>query len=459
MSISFRMLLAVLFLPALALAQPPDTVWTRTFDVVGSEDDAIEVAADAHGNVYLFGQTIDTSFYNRFVIIKYSADGTMLSTRYTPCEFINDWDGGIAIDRDGNVVVAYPSHDDYHVAKYAPDADTIWTRQFDTGESEYPFDVACDRSGNIVVTGRSYNSHGDWDYLTVKYSSSGETLWTRRYDSGNSDWARSIAVDTANGIVICGVGESDGYGYLKYDSLGNLLWGHPWPGEDVYGVAIEPNGCILLAGADSNSKPTLMRTNPEGDSLWNARITGTDGCGTSVCPDDGGILVTGFVNGDMYLARYDTLGNQVWSLYGSDTLTVGNSSLCLDSAGDIVVAVTSGWYSFEDYITVIKYAMAGSIAEHRGDGAGPASLLLEQNPCRAPVAVRYRAGASSRPELSVYGADGRLVRTLARAGRPAPDRVTWDGRDEAGHIVPAGTYLLCWKAGARQGSTALVLLR
>jgi hypothetical protein len=193
--------------------------------------------------------------------------------------------------------------------------------------------------------------------------------------------------------------------------------------------------------------------------LWVAGIGVDDGCGTSVCPDDGGILVTGFVNQDMCLARYDTLGSQVWSLKRSDTLREGNSSLCLDSAGDLVVAVTSGWYSFESYITVIKYAMAGSIAEHRGVGAGPAPLLLEQNPCRAPVAVRYRAGTSSRPELSVYGADGRLVRTLARAGRPAPDRVLWDGRDEAGRLVPAGTYLLCWKAGTRQGSTALVLLR
>ena len=459
MSISFRMLLAVLFLPAMALAQPPDTVWTRTFDIAGSEDDAIEVAADAHGNVYLFGQTIDTSFYNRFVIIKYDASGTAVLTRYTPSEFVSDQDGGIAIDRDGSVVVAYASNGNYLVAKYAPDLDTLWTRRFKPGESDYPYDVACDRSGNIIVTGRSRDSLGDWDYLTIKYSSSGETLWTRRYDSGNSDWARSIAIDTANGIVICGVGESNGYGYLKYDSLGSLLWGRPWPGDDVYGVAIEPDGGVLLAGTDSTRHFRLMRSDPEGNMLWVAGIGVDDGCGTSVCPDDGGILVTGFVNQDMCLARYDTLGSQVWSLKRSDTLREGNSSLCLDSAGDIVVAVTSGWYSFEDYITVIKYATASSVAGNQGIGAEPVPLLLERNPCRGSAKVRCRAVGSSPMELSVYSGDGRLVRTLARAGRSAPDRVWWDGRDEAGRLVPAGTYLLCWKTGIRQGSTALVLLR
>jgi hypothetical protein len=394
-----------------------------------------------------------------YVIVKYDADGNAVLTRYTHYEFVSDWDGGIAIDRDGNVVVAYPSNEDYLVAKYAPDADTLWTRRFDTGESDYPYDVACDHSGNIIVTGRSYNSRGDWDYLTIKYSSDGDTVWTRRYDSGNSDWARSIAIDAANGIIICGVGESAEYGYLKYDSLGNLLWGHRWPGEEVYGVAIEPTGGILLAGADSNRGLLLMRCDPEGDTLWAAGVTGQEGWATSVCPQAGGILVTGSVNCDMYLARYDTLGGQVWSLYWGDTFWERYSSLCLDSAGDLFVAVTSGWYSFENYITVIKYGLAHGVAESPGVLPAQASFLPERNPCRSPAVIGCRANPLTPPELSVFGCDGRLVRNLACAGRSTSGRFTWDGCDEAGRAVPAGTYLLYWKLGGRYGSTTMVLLR
>ncbi len=456
---NYRMLFAGLFLAALALAQPPDTVWTRTYDVAGSEDDALALAADAYGNVFFFGLTMDTSYRSRFVIIKYGADGTVLSTRYTPYEFAGDYDGGITVDHDGDVVVAYPSHDDYLVAKYAPDADTLWTRRFDTGDDDYPYDVACDRSGNYIVTGRSHNGNGDWDYLTVKYSPAGDTVWSRRWDSGNSDWATSVAVDSTNSIVVCG--GCDGSCYLKYDSLGNLLWAHPQTVGGVVGVAVEPHGCVLLAGADTNYLPTLTRTNPEGDTLWAAQIAGEAGAATVVCPDAGSILVTGIVNESMCLARYDTLGGQAWRLYWRDSLEVTYSALCLDTAGNAVVAVTSGGYSFVNSVTVIKYATAQGIAERSGAEAGPAPLLQQHNPCRGSATIHCRAVESSPLELSVYDATGRQVRVLSAPQSPVPNpySLTWDGRDELGRIVPAGTYLLCWKAGAKQGSTAVVLLR
>jgi outer membrane protein assembly factor BamB len=45
---------------------------------------------------------------------------------------------------------------------------------------------------------------------------------------------------------------------------------------------------------------------------------------------------------------------------------------------------------------------------------------------------------STRP-LQVFAASGRLVRTLVpRPSSPVP--LTWDGRDDAGRVVPAGTY-------------------
>jgi len=143
---------------AVIAAQPPDTVWTRRYDVEGWEDDALEVVADSAGNVFLFGLSTDTSYRGHFFIVKYRSDGTTLLVRTTRYEPICDWDGGIAIDPEGKVIIAYPSDEDYVVSKYAPDADTLWTRRFDTGDSDHPYDVACDRSGNIVVTGRSYNT-------------------------------------------------------------------------------------------------------------------------------------------------------------------------------------------------------------------------------------------------------------------------------------------------------------
>lgn len=37
--------------------------------------------------------------------------------------------------------------------------------------------IAVDAGENVYVTGRSLGSGTDWDYATIKYNSSGDTLW------------------------------------------------------------------------------------------------------------------------------------------------------------------------------------------------------------------------------------------------------------------------------------------
>ncbi len=63
------------------------------------------------------------------------------------------------------------------------------------------------------------------------------------------------------------------------------------------------------------------------------------------------------------------------------------------------------------------------------------------NPSRSSASLRYTVGQSGAASLVVFDATGRQVRTLAsgklEAGRYS---ATWDGRDNAGRLVPAGVY-------------------
>ena len=96
-----------------------------------------------------------------------------------------------------------------------------------------------------------------WDYITLKYSSSGEWKWIRRYNDGNSE-VNSITTDRFNNVFV--TGKTDGnflsykYTTIKYSTEGNLLW------TDVY------NGITLY----SNNWGVSIRT----DSLGNAYVTG-----------------------------------------------------------------------------------------------------------------------------------------------------------------------------------------
>lgn len=78
------------------------------------------------------------------------------------------------------------------------------------------------------------------------------------------------------------------------------------------------------------------------------------------------------------------------------------------------------------------------------DDAGPLAFALaaaEPNPVRGPSRLAFTVPAASRARLVVYGADGRLVRTLldgdVAAGRHA---FTWSADDDRGARVPAGLY-------------------
>jgi flagellar hook assembly protein FlgD len=87
------------------------------------------------------------------------------------------------------------------------------------------------------------------------------------------------------------------------------------------------------------------------------------------------------------------------------------------------------------------------------------------NPFNPLTRIEYEVparegGSPVDVELSVFDAQGRLVRTLAR-GPHAPGRhvVTWDGRDGSGRSVATGIYLARLSAGGARVTHKLTLLR
>jgi hypothetical protein len=64
------------------------------------------------------------------------------------------------------------------------------------------------------------------------------------------------------------------------------------------------------------------------------------------------------------------------------------------------------------------------------------SLDVWPNPFRSLAQIRY-GGSGELPRLSIYNAAGRIVRRL-----PASQVATWDGRDDHGRGLPAGTYFI-----------------
>jgi len=91
-------------------------------------------------------------------------------------------------------------------------------------------------------------------------------------------------------------------------------------------------------------------------------------------------------------------------------------------------------------------------------------LSLEQNypnPFKPLTSFSFTVpDGAAGARLTVHDAAGRLVRTLVdRALPPGPVSVIWDGRDDAGLMLPSGVYFARVSSGGETGVCKVTLLR
>jgi len=90
-------------------------------------------------------------------------------------------------------------------------------------------------------------------------------------------------------------------------------------------------------------------------------------------------------------------------------------------------------------------------------------FVLEQNfpnPFNPSTVIRYQASANSAVYLTIYDVTGRKVRTLIDGNRTATNgEAIWDGRNDAGQLVPSGTYLYRLRAGDKTTVKTMKLIK
>jgi hypothetical protein len=96
-----------------------------------------------------------------------------------------------------------------------------------------------------------------------------------------------------------------------------------------------------------------------------------------------------------------------------------------------------------------------------GTGAADRGLDPPRVPRDAgPIAIRYRLGSvhDSKLQLAIDSTSGRRVRNLEVADRAGEHLIWWDRRDDAGHVVGRGVYVVRLVADAATMARKVAIL-
>ncbi len=294
-------------------------LWVKRYNGTGNSDDSASVlAVDGSGNVYVTGSSFGDATGTDYATVKYAADGNLLwAARYNGPGNSDEEAYDLAIDSAGNVYVTGISvsevtSSDYVTVKYDTNGNRLWVATYNGTENsdDTVSAIATDSSGNVYVTGTSFGGSTNYDYATVKYGTDGNQLWAARYNGpGNDDdGAQDVAVDNAGNVYVTGYSydTNTDYDYVtaKYGPGGNQLWAAryngPANGSDfAYALAIDNWDNVYVTGIsfDGNTANdyATVKYSPDGRQLWVARYNGTgngDDYASSIFVDNNGNVYT-----------------------------------------------------------------------------------------------------------------------------------------------------------------------
>ncbi len=358
------------------------------------EDDAAALAIDPKGNVLVTGYGIDGVTFGDVITIKYDGDGKQIwSARFNGAGNGYDAPSAMTIDTDGNTYVAGRTigptgNDDFLTLKYDSSGVEKWAVAYnDTGNSDdIALAISLDRSGNVYVTGHGGGAGTGLDILTVKYNKDGIRQWVSRYNgqANSDDTAVGMVIDDSANVYVAGRTTDASvrlqFVTIKYDSGGNELWSRQYQGPIgsvnlLVAITADSQRNLYVIGSsnvpDSGTAAVIIKYSRAGEEVWTSRYTGSTGSDNqplAVALDHGrGVYSTGGTHTitnatDFLTLKYTLDGTFRWAAQhgGSGTSKETASAFAVDRVGNLAIVgeSASGGGSF---FTTLAYDSGGSL--------------------------------------------------------------------------------------------------
>jgi len=319
-------------------AQPPDSLWSRTF---GGGDVCYSVQQTADGGFILGGETSSFGAGGRdFYLVRTDANGNSLWNRTfggssdDVCYSVQQTsDGGFIL---GGYTFSFGAGiDDFYLVKTDANGNQLWSRTFGGSSWDDCYSVQQTTDGGFILGGRTYLfGAGATDFYLVKTDGNGNQQWSRTFGGSGTDWCNSVQQTTDSGFILGGYTTSFGAGsrdfYLvKTDMNGNSLWNRTFGGTSwdwCNSVQQTTDSGFILGGYTTsfgagNSDFYLVKTDGNGNQQWSRTFGGSysEVCRSVQQTADGGFILGGSTdsfgagNDDFWLVKTDGNGNSLWS--------------------------------------------------------------------------------------------------------------------------------------------------
>ncbi|MEM0338052.1 MAG: PQQ-binding-like beta-propeller repeat protein [Candidatus Caldarchaeum sp.] len=201
-------------------------------EVRRSDFPAGKLAVDAQGNVYVLTESSDPAYLSVLLLVKYSPEGDLIWEKRHRTAFpdrLVDRAVDIATDAHGNVYIlgettrvdryTYP---DIAIIKYSSDGVLRWEKSYGSTYVAYARPIAITVTpDNFLVVAGDYIDNAINAPLVMRYTQDGARQWQQIYLTDGNYTTRSLSIDRRGDVYLVG-SQTNSLIILRYASAGVL---------------------------------------------------------------------------------------------------------------------------------------------------------------------------------------------------------------------------------------------
>jgi len=457
-----RNYLLVIFLIQLFMLQsqnPPDTLWTRSFDLNDIEY-ATSVQQTSDNGFIFAGYTIR--------LLQNIHEVWVVKTNEIGEEEWNYLYGGDSYDEafsiiecsSGGFIIAGITSSygaglsDMWLLKVDESGNEEWDNTFGGSSPDHAYSVKETYDHGYIIAGATKSfSAVEFDVLLVKTDEEGNQQWLQTYGGLENDFAYSVDTTIDGGYVIAGYTSSYGSGnqdfwVIKVDEMGILEWEQTFGGvepDKAYSIEQTIDGGYIVAGCTEsfgsiNEDFWLIKLDEDGEEVWNHTYHHLNDIAYSVeQTNDDGYIIAGESNNSYWIVKTDYNGSEMWNQeFEADIACARSVHQTIDNGYIIAGYAALSTYNSDAWLIRLE----SEVNTNQNEIANPLIHIYNYpNPFNPSTTFYFSILKQADMKISIYNVKGEIVQTIFHNNaNPGNYSVTWNGDDNKFNPLDSGVY-------------------